>query len=85
MDHSEFFSLCNTLFTDFHVKDMAGIEVNLQGLGPFNWPVRRMLRAMLRRHLRPYLEKEGRDLLEMELKNSQLNWEGEQTYLGLLG
>ncbi len=46
------------------------MQVNLHGLGPLNWPVRRGLRLFLRRHLRAYLERHGRQIIADELKNS---------------
>ena len=58
------------VFLDFHVQDLSGVYVNLHGLGPLNWPVKRALRALLRRHLREYLEREGRDLVAQELRNA---------------
>ena len=57
-------------FAEFHVAEIEGVQVSMQGLGPLNWGVKRALRAFLRRHLRAYLEREGRELIEQELQNA---------------
>ena len=46
------------------------MRVHLHGLGPLNWIAKRALRSFLRRHLKEYLEKEGRDMIEQELQNA---------------
>ena len=59
---------------DFQVENVDGVQVSLHGLGPLNFPVRRMIRYFLRRHLRGHLQvhkakadgRAGRDSLERE-------------------
>ena len=41
---------------DFQVENVDGVQVSLHGLGPLNFPVRRMIRYFLRRHLRGHLQ-----------------------------
>ena len=41
---------------DFQVENVDGVQVSLHGLGPLNFPVRRMVRYFLRRHLRGHLQ-----------------------------
>ena len=52
------------------MEEVDGVQVSLQGLGPLNWLVKKGLRAFLRRHLRAYLEREGRDLIAQELQQA---------------
>ena len=44
------------LVADFQVENVDGVQVGLHGLGPLNFPVRRMIRYFLRRHLRGQLQ-----------------------------
>lgn len=67
------------------MEEVDGVQVLLHGLGPLNWLVKKALRSFLRRHLKGYLEKEGKDMIEQELKNIPILYEEQPSYLGLLG
>lgn len=56
----------------FTVEKIDGIQVSMYGLGPLNWVVRKVLRAVLRRHLRDFLEREGKEVVQQELENAAL-------------
>ena len=57
-------------FPDFQVDEIEGITVSMDGLGPLYWFVRRVLLSLLRRHLRDFLQKEGKSVIEQELQVS---------------
>ena len=54
-----------TLFTDFIVKSITGVETKLQGLGPLNWVGRMMVVGRIKKITRQVLIKKTRE----EIKN----------------
>ena len=54
-----------TLFTDFIVESISGVETKLQGLGPLNWVGRMMLVGRIKKITRQVLIKKTRE----EIKN----------------
>ena len=54
-----------TLFTDFIVESISGVETKLQGLGPLNWVGRMMVVGRIKKITRQVLIKKTRE----EIKN----------------
>ena len=54
-----------TLFTDFIVESISGVETKLQGLGPLNWVGRMMLVGRIKKITRQVLIKKTSE----EIKN----------------
>ena len=52
------------------MAQVEGVTVYIHGLGVFNGMAKRVLRAILRKHIKEYLERECRDLISQELRNA---------------
>ena len=50
-----------TLFTDFIVESITGVETKLQGLGPLNWVGRMMVVGRIKKITRQVLIKKTRE------------------------
>jgi len=68
----------------FNVERIEGIKVTVLGLGPFNWVIKKILKELLKRKLKGFLEEEGRDIVQQEMQ-AAIEKSGTETLIAMLG
>ena len=54
------------------------------GLGPLNWVIKKILKELLKRKLKGFLEEEGRDIVQQEMQTA-IEKSGTETLIAMLG
>jgi len=68
----------------FNVEKIEGIKVTVRGLGPLNWVIKKILKELLKRKLKGFLEEEGRDIVQQEMQTA-IEKSGTETLIAMLG
>jgi len=68
----------------FNVEKIEGIKVTVRGLGPLNWVIKKILKELLKRKLKGFLEEEGRDIVQQEMQTA-IEKSGTETLITMLG